>query len=156
MLLSGQGLLIAGVLLTAVWLFVVTAWLKKTSDHYKKLVGATGKHDLKEALEKILSKQEGQEELSEQLQKQIDDLKKDVSFNIQKVGLLRYNPFAETGGDHSFSLALLDKHNTGVVITGLHSRDSTRIYTKPLTKGESSYNLSKEERQAVEKAISGK
>jgi len=75
----------------------------------------------------------------------------DVS--IQKVGVVRFNPFKDTGGDQSFAIALLDKNNNGVVISSLYSREGTRIYTKPIEKGDSSYHLSEEEKQAIEKAI---
>ena len=73
--------------------------------------------------------------------------------SIQKVGVVRFNPFKDTGGDQSFAIALLDKNNNGVVISSLYSREGTRIYTKPIEKGDSSYHLSEEEKEAIQKAI---
>ena len=63
--------------------------------------------------------------------------------------MVRFNPFSEMGGDHSFSVALLDGHDTGIIITGLHTRERTRVYIKPVNKGKSEYDLSKEELKAL-------
>lgn len=87
------------------------------------------------------------------LGKIVEDIKKNNLYNIQKVGLVRFNPFAETGGDQSFCLALLDGEDSGLVISSLHSRETTRIYAKPVRKGKSAgYDLSAEEKQSILKA----
>ena len=79
-------------------------------------------------------------------------LEKDGSYHIQHVGMVRYNPFQETGGDQSFSLALADGHGSGLVLSSLHARGSTRVYGKPLQDWESGYPLTDEEEQAIEVA----
>ena len=68
---------------------------------------------------------------------------------FQRVGLVRYNPFEETGGNQSFALALLDADEDGFVISSLHARAGTRIYAKPLTAGRSEGALSDEEMEAL-------
>lgn len=73
--------------------------------------------------------------------------------SIQKIGIIRFNPFGDVGGDQSFSIALLNLDNSGVIITSLYSRDGTRVYSKAVKKGESSHHLAEEETQALEKAI---
>jgi hypothetical protein len=71
-----------------------------------------------------------------------------------KINLTRYNPFDELGGDQSFILCLLDNANSGVIITSLHNRDSTRVYAKAVKNGESdNLALSKEETKALIKTI---
>ncbi len=82
----------------------------------------------------------------------LEELVENNKFNIQKVGIVRFNPFADTGGNISFALALLDSHNNGIVISSLHGREGTRIYAKPLEQGKSKYNLADEEREAIAKA----
>lgn len=72
---------------------------------------------------------------------------------IQKVGVVRYNPFSDTGGDQSFALALLDAEGTGVVVSSLHSRTDTRVFAKSVQTGRSKYPLSDEEQEAIKKAI---
>lgn len=73
--------------------------------------------------------------------------------NIQKVGLVKFNPFNETGGDHSFSLALLDGHKNGIIITSLHTRERTRLYVKDVSSGKSKIELSSEEQKALQLSL---
>ena len=72
---------------------------------------------------------------------------------IQKVAVIRYNPFADTGGDQSFAIALLDALGNGVVLSSLHSRTDTRVFAKPVQSGRSRYQLSDEEQDAIKKAL---
>lgn len=72
---------------------------------------------------------------------------------VQKVGVIRYNPFADAGGDQSFAIALLDAEGSGLVVSSLHSRTETRVFAKPVRAGRSTYPLSDEEQQAVKKAL---
>lgn len=74
--------------------------------------------------------------------------------HIQKVELIRYNPYDETGGDQSFSVALLDNEGIGVVVTSLHARSGTRVFAKPVIKGSSGkYRFSREEEFVIKKAL---
>lgn len=83
----------------------------------------------------------------------VDDLahrlEKAAFFSLQHLGVVRYNPFHDTGGDQSFAIALVDGHGNGVVLSSLHARDATRVYAKPLQKWESTYSLTEEEKQAI-------
>src|SRR5690606_20461367 len=72
---------------------------------------------------------------------------------IKKVVLMRFNPFNDTGGDQSFAVALLDSFDNGVVISSLHSREGTRVYAKPIEKGQTKYHLSDEEKAVLDKAM---
>lgn len=72
----------------------------------------------------------------------------------QKISIVRFNPFADTGGDQSFVLAVLDSHNSGYVLTSIHGRQGTRVYVKPIDYGKSKYTLSREEQQALDQAAS--
>ena len=74
--------------------------------------------------------------------------------SIHKVGIIRFNPFKAIGGDQSFALALLDGKDSGLVMSSLHTREGTRIYSKPIIKGESEkYTLTDEEKAAIKNAI---
>lgn len=88
----------------------------------------------------------------EEVKQRLNFLEEDGKLHSQKISLLRYNPFDELGGDHSFALALLDGQDSGVVITSLHTRDRTRVYIKEIKKGKSDVELSKEERKVLDKA----
>jgi len=104
--------------------------------------------DLKEVLKQFKTLQNNFKQLSLELEK----IKKEQNFSIQKIGLIRYNPFAEVGGNQSFSLALLNAQDNGVVITSLYTREGNRVYSKPIEQGQSSYPLSAEEIKALELA----
>lgn len=73
--------------------------------------------------------------------------------SIQKVGIVRFNPFADTGGDQSFAIALLDSNGTGVVISSLHGRTDTRVFAKQVVAGRSRHQLSEEEQEAIQRAL---
>jgi len=77
----------------------------------------------------------------------------DLRNAFQRVGLVRYNPFEETGGNQSFALALLDAQGNGVVISSLHARSGTRIYGKAVAAGRTETALSNEEAEAVRIAL---
>lgn len=98
---------------------------------------------------KRLKKAEGD---IEQLIRSSKALKKIADQSIQKVSMIRFNPFKETGGDQSFVIALLDSYDNGLIISSLFTRQGTRIYSKPIKAGKSEYALSKEELQALKKA----
>lgn len=75
--------------------------------------------------------------------------------HLQRIGIVRYNPFSDTGGAQSFSLALLDAAGTGIVITSLFARTGNRWYVKEITGGKGKgIDLSKEEEVAIRKAQS--
>ena len=74
----------------------------------------------------------------------------DIGSSIQKVGLVRFNAFQNVGSDLSFALALLDRENNGIVLNGIYGSDSSNIYAKPIKNGESTYQLSEEEKEAIE------
>jgi hypothetical protein len=71
---------------------------------------------------------------------------------FQRVGLVRFNPFEDTGGNQSFALALLDAEGNGWVLSSLHARSGTRVYAKPIAAGRSEAALSDEETAAIRQA----
>jgi hypothetical protein len=75
--------------------------------------------------------------------------------SFQRIALVRFNPFEDTGGNQSFALALVDANGDGLVLSSLHSRTGTRVYAKSLVGGRSEAALSEEETQAVRDAMSG-
>jgi len=135
------------------WLGILTFFLFRTIKHYQKLTEGIEKKHLQAVLEKILKDLGEKEKQISELLKRVKKLEKENLYNIQKIGLVRFNPFAEVGGNQSFSLALLDGENSGLVISSLHSREVTRIYAKPVKKGRAvGYQLSTEEIQAIKNA----
>jgi len=135
------------------WLGTLTFFLFRTIRHYQKLTEGIEKKHLQAVLEKILKNLGEEKKQIATLSKRVKKLEKENLFNIQKIGLVRFNPFSEVGGNQSFSLALLDGEDSGLVISSLHSREVTRIYAKPVKKGKAvGYQLSTEEIQAIKNA----
>ncbi|NMB56411.1 DUF4446 family protein, partial [Candidatus Beckwithbacteria bacterium] len=113
-----------------VWNLILTLIFVRLKIHYNKLTGKVDKKTLEAILDQILRKQESQEKEQKQLTTNLESLTQNTNFHLQQIGFLRFNPFHDTGGDQSFILGLFDKFKNGLVITCLHSRETTRIYTK--------------------------
>lgn len=145
------GLVLFGFLF--VWLLALSVIFYRLFSHYQKLTKGITKKDLKSVLNKLLKDFDEESNRINEVIKKLEKLEKDSFYHIQKIGLVRFNPFAETGGDQSFCLAVLDNHDSGFVISSLHSRDKTRFYAKPVRNGQAaSYELSSEETRAIKKA----
>lgn len=76
-----------------------------------------------------------------------------TALSLQKISMVRFNPFGDVGGDQSFSLAMLDGHDSGLILTSIHGRGGTRVYAKPIDLGKSKYSLSAEEKKALSQAV---
>ena len=109
--------------------------------------------DLEEVISEILKKVRNNENEIKEILKKISQLDEVALRAVQKIGIIRFNPFKDTGGNQSFSLAILDQKDDGVVISSYHSKDGTRVYAKPIRNGESNFPLSKEEELAIKQAI---
>ncbi len=138
-----------------VWLLVVTVFVFLNLYFFKKLEKDTGQINLKKVIEKILASETRDHSEIIELFRKTKLLEEEGRLHVQKIGLIRFNPFQEMGGDHSFSLALLDGKDTGVVVTGLHTRERTRVYMKAIKGGKCEFELSEEERKALTKAQKG-
>ncbi|MBU4274287.1 DUF4446 family protein [Patescibacteria group bacterium] len=75
---------------------------------------------------------------------------------FQKIGMLRFNPFNDMGGNQSFVIALLDNQNNGFVISSLFIKEGNRVYAKSIKSGQSNYPLSDEEKEALDRAMNVK
>ena len=135
-----------------IWLAVLSFFIYRIFALFNKLTKGVEVVDLKKVLEKVLAQETKNEKEINTLIKRISKQEEDGKLHVQKVGLVRFNPFKELGGDHSFSLAILDGEDTGVIITSLHTRDRTRVYMKSVAKGASDVELSTEEKQSLVKA----
>jgi len=135
-----------------VWLTGLSVVFYLLLAHYRRLAKGSEKENLEKILGKILDLESVNSKEIGKIWDRVSLLEKDGGFHIQKVGLVKFNPFNETGGAQSFSLAVLDGHQNGFLITGLHGRDRTRVYVKPVSGGKSSLELSAEERKALAQA----
>jgi len=135
------------------WLIIISWQLYKTKRHYLHLVKRTKKENLDEILEKVLK---NDEQFSGDIQKISRDLSQfsdKLKLSIQKIGLLRFNPFEHDGIGQSFVISLLDEHETGIVVNFIQTRDGLRVYPKKVKKGKGlEYGLTDEEKKVIEKS----
>jgi hypothetical protein len=145
---------VAGVLLAAlvglmIWLALR---LHRVENCYRTLTAGTNAGNLDAVLEDHVRQVRQATERVTELDELTRQMERDSRSHIQHLGFLRFNPFRDSGGDQSFAVALADQDGNGVVISGLHGRDATRVYAKPLATWESVYPLTDEERQAIRRA----
>ncbi|MCX6722682.1 MAG: DUF4446 family protein [Candidatus Staskawiczbacteria bacterium] len=107
----------------------------------------------------FLSQKEKNNDLEKQIKEaflKIKNLEDTCETTIQKIGVVRFNPFNDIGGNQSFVIALLDNKNDGFLISSLFVKEGSRVYTKAVKNGKSDHTLLKEETEAIEKAIGSK
>jgi len=149
------GLIGAGVMVLAV-LVGNSVWLWRLNRRFKTIFQGGKAKNLEEALAMLRVELGDTKAGLKAAEAHIGTLESRAQHSVQYVGMIRFNPFREAGGDQSFSIALLDEAHDGVVISSLYSRDGVRVYAKPIAGGASTYQLSEEERQALKKALYGK
>ena len=134
--------------------YIRLANMKKSYDKFMKKLGKG--ENIEEMLKNHLEKVEFVHKQNEEILDYCRKIDNDFGKTISKIGIIRYSAFKDTGSDLSFTLALLNKENDGVVLNGIYSREMSNIYAKPIKNGESTYTLSKEEKEAISKAIETK
>ncbi|MEW4372436.1 DUF4446 family protein [Paenibacillus kandeliae] len=143
------GVIAALVLLLLIIVMVQGAKLRKMRKRYEMMMAGSGVEDLESLLLDLKLQmdaiEDGEKQKSTRFQQIEDKLHKVQAYT----GIKRYNAFSEHGSDLSFSVALLNDNMDGLVLTGLHNRDSSYVYAKPITNGQSTYNLSPEELEAI-------
>lgn len=128
--------------------------MKKKYNNFIRKLG-NGK-DLEEDLENFMYKVDRVEKQNLEINNFCESLQESLSKCIQKIGVVRYSAFKDTGSDLSFAVALLDENNDGIIFNGIYSRDMSNIYAKPVYNGNSKYTLSDEEFEALKIAINSK
>jgi len=121
---------------------------------YEKNMNKLGEgKDFAQMLSSYVSQVDALNKRDDQIIELCNTLNMELSKCIKKVGLYRYDAFNNTRNELSFSLALLDRENNGIVINSIYGQDNSNIYSKPIVKGQSQYKLSDEEKEAINKAI---
>jgi hypothetical protein len=129
--------------------------LRRATDAYRSLVADGQGGSLQQVLDAHLGKVVEVGAELERLSELHEYLEVRSRGSLQHVGLVRFNPFEDTGSDQSFAIALLDDRRDGIVLSSLHGRGQTRVFAKPVEGGESSHALSAEETEAIHIAVEG-
>jgi hypothetical protein len=145
--------ILVAVVALAVWVGALQLSSARLRRRLRAVFGTSGEQGLDEVLDGIVKRLDRTGERLDalnKLQQDVEDMLRRGT--IRNVGVVRFNPFPDAGGDQSFAIALLDSEGTGVVISSLHARTDTRVFAKPVEGGRSRYPLSEEEQDAIRKA----
>lgn len=145
--------LAACVMVLLLWTATVHRRARHTEARLDALLGNVSQPNTAQLLAEYLNTVRHTAASVQQLEQEHHQIARVMPSVVRHVGLVRFSPFHDTGGDQSFALALLDGTGDGVVITGLHSRTDSRLYAKPVERGGSTYTLTPEEREAMARAL---
>jgi hypothetical protein len=145
--------LAVAVVLLAIWVASLQRSHAILRRRLRRLVGEGESTGLDELLDRQFRRLDTVAERVEALNKLHHELERLAQRNLQKVGVVRFNPFADTGGDQSFAIAILDADGNGLVLSSLHGRTDTRVFAKQVHGGRSKHALSEEEQDAIRKAL---
>ncbi len=149
----GVQFLLVGLVIALIWLGILTFYLLTLVKKYIILTDGVNKKNLDSVLVNMIKSMQGTKKDVANLVDRCATIEKNGEFHIQKIGLLRFNPFKDTGGEQSFIMTLVDAQNTGVVITALYSRTGMRWYAKKVVRGNGTeHELSDEEKKALKMA----
>jgi hypothetical protein len=135
------------------WILILSIGFLWVFVFFRKLSKKTKAGDLTKLITQLIETEKQNKIKLENLGKDISNIREEARGHLQKVHMTRFNPFNELGGEQSFSTVILDGKDNGIVLTGLHTRQVTRLYAKSINKGKSELELSKEEKQVLNKAV---
>lgn len=148
-ILIGLGVVTCGLL---GWLIFLQIRLQRLQRQHLKLMTGVSGTDLEELLNQHLDDVRQALETVSALEIRTRTIERTLEHTLQWMGMLRFNPFRNTGGAQSFALAIIDGNGDGVVLSSLHTRENTRVYAKPLHHWTSEHTLTDEEQQAISRA----
>jgi hypothetical protein len=141
---------IAGIMVFfLIMLIVMWSKLNKLRKNYTAMLNGNGNMNIEEAIIDLQSKAGRLKGKTEDVEQQLRNIVEHMKIMKSNIGVHRYNAFAQSGSDLSFSVAFMDDNQDGVVLTGIHNREETYVYAKPLVQGQSQYTLSPEEKEAI-------
>lgn len=146
--------LVLGVLL--VWLGTLEYRLMRLTQTLRLLFSGRTGADLEQVLREYMERMDRTDENIKQFNQRVGVIESKIPDTLSHLGIVRFNPFADKGSDQSFTVAFLDDRQDGVVFTGLHSRTDVRVYAKPIVGGTSTYPLTNEEAEAINRALTKK
>ncbi|ACD53088.1 DUF4446 family protein [Clostridium botulinum] len=140
------------IVLLFILIFVLINSINKLESKYRRLMRGTNGKNLEEMLMEKLDSIDDIRETAENTLNECSKLETKIKDCVQKVAIMRYKAFENVGSDLSFSIAMLDDNNDGILLTGIYARDESTTYAKPIDKGISRYDLSEEELYVLNEA----
>lgn len=145
--------LIVVVLILMVIIIMTYTFLNKLEKKYRKLMRGVNKKNLEDVVISYLDRIDEVKEENDSMKQMYDGLDERLKTCVQKTSIIRYKAFDNVGSDLSFSIALLDGNQNGVILTSIYGRNESTTYAKPVDKGISRYELSQEESKVLEQVV---
>ncbi len=140
-------------LILLILIIILFKALGKLEQRYRRFMRGSKDKNIEELIILYLDKVEEGRAIAEEVKTMYDSMELRLKDCIQKVAVIRYKAFENVGSDLSFSIALLNYSNDGVIITGIYGRNESTTYAKPIDKGISRYDLSEEELKVLNQVI---
>ena len=142
------------VLFSVVLIFAVASslWAFNTEKRLKRFFLGKKAKDLEGTLEKLEEDIEKLKLAKDGAEKELSVINKKLKKSIRGLETVRFNPFPDQGSNQSFAIGMLDENGDGVVLSSLYSRERMSVFAKPVKSGVSEYELTEEEKKALEKA----
>ncbi|HEY1357244.1 MAG TPA: DUF4446 family protein [Thermoleophilaceae bacterium] len=146
-------------LIGLIWALVLSVKLRRLKATQRVVLGDAGQRDLAThaaGLEAaFVQLRDWVEETAAGLDQRAGAAEQRIDTCIAYTSLVRYDAYGEMSGRQSSTLALLDSHRTGVVVSSILHREQARVYVKHIHHGESEHELSPEEHEAIDSAMAG-
>lgn len=140
--------------LAIVFFFILNIRLGRMIKKYNYFMQGLGDKDVEKLMTYYLEEMEKlKNEVHGNMDDRIEELEKKLPYCVQNVGIVQYNAFDNVGNEMSFSVAMLNEKMNGLVLTGIYSRDHSYVYTKQIRDGKSNRELSREEVEALNRAM---
>lgn len=146
------------VIILVLFILVIALWksMNRVEKRYRKLMRGSDNKNLEKLINEKLESIELSTQAADEAKELVNEIKANLNECVQKVAIMRYKAFDDVGSDLSFSIAILDGHNDGIILTGLYGRHDSTTFAKPIDKGISRYELSEEEQIVLKEAINKK
>lgn len=131
---------------------VLIAWVVKTEIRIKKIFAGKNGGDLENVMASLLQDIEKLHKSGNQVDLNIKQIEQKLKTSIRGLETVRFNPFKDSGSNQSFAIALLNEEGDGVILSSLYSRERMSVFAKPIKKHSSEYELTQEERDALNRA----
>jgi len=139
----------------ALFIMALNARLNRNNKIIRSLLTGPNGEDLSAILERCLGESSRSIQRSDELESHMSTLASELRGCVQHLGMVRYDAYGDVSGDQSFSLAILDGHQNGAIVTGLFGRHDGRCYGKAVVRGQTEQALSEEEHAALQMALRG-
>ncbi|HIT67363.1 MAG TPA: DUF4446 family protein [Candidatus Merdisoma merdipullorum] len=142
------------VLILLILVIVALCKLKKLNRKIDRFMRGKDAESMEDTILSCIEKNQEIDKMNQMLREDIIGLRKNQRITYQKMGMVKYNAFREMSGNLSYALALLDQKDNGFIINSVYAKEGGYSYIKEIVSGESSIELSEEEKAALDKAKS--